>query len=537
MKTKSVDYLIVGSGVAAATIATRLLERNPSASILVLEAGQEVRARDRRLWWDYVVNGALPYEGGYDRVNDNISTGNTAWQMHQTRLMTYGGTTVHWGAWTPRMKPEDFYLYTNTGGGGDWMVDYDDLETYYCEAEEFLAVGGDSNESWMYRSKPFPLPPFPYISADEELIEAFEANGVEPGRMPLARYNKCMSTGTCRYCPVGARYSAQYTNQALEQRYNDFEIHTASVVTRILVDGKRKVRGVEYLHMDAKYDTDRAKRCIVHAETVILCAGAIESPKLLMLSKSSEYENGIGNDHELVGRYLVSHSFISVTGTAVKNENKLISEFNFPTLMSRTFDTESYQGDGKIFMFRNQMLPGPIGGWSAYMQENKSRKEIDEAATGPRQAGLSAFFEEKGRWSNYLKPCKERTNQFGMPLTEIHFDRDKQVLQNMNRRLSKLAEIFSHMSNYTETEPKLWGAVGYHASGTCRMGATPEDGVVDGDLRVHDVDNLYVCSTAVFPSVGAVNPTLTLVALAFRLADHLNGDPYKGAAANRGEAI
>lgn len=434
------------------------------------------------------------------------------------------------------MKPEDFYLYTNTGGGGDWMVDYDDLETYYCDAEKFLGVGGDSGEKWMYRSKPFPLPPFPYLAADEEFIEAFEANGVVPGRMPLARFGKCMTTGTCRYCPVGARYSAQYTNEALEDRYRDYEIRTGCVVTRILVDKKRKVCGVEYLQMDAEYDSKRAERRTVHGETVILCAGAIESPKLLMLSTSSEYQHGIGNDNDLVGRYLVSHSFIGVTGTAVKNERKLISEFNFPTLMSRTFDTESYQGGGKICLFRDQVLPGQMGGWSSYMQKNTSRKAMDEAATGPRQTGLSAFFEEKGHRSNYLKPSTGRTNQFGMPLTEVHFDRDTQVMLNMNRRLEKMTEIFSYMSDYKQTETVIEGAVGYHASGTCRMGATPEDGVVDGDLRVHDVDNLYVCSTAVFPSVGAVNPTLTLVALAFRLADHLSGEPHRGAAVNSGEA-
>ena len=535
MTAESVDYLIVGSGVAAASIATRLLEKNPGASIRVLEAGQKVPAKDRRLWWDYVVSGALPYDNAYDRYSDNISSGNTEWQMHQTRLITYGGTTVHWGAWTPRMKPEDFYLYTNTGGGGDWMVDYEDLETYYCDAEEFLGVGGDSGEKWMHRSKPFPLPPFPYLAADEEFIEAFEANGIVPGRMPLARFGKCMSTGTCRYCPVGARYSAQYTNEALEGRYSDFKIYTGSVVTRILVDGKRKVRGAEYLKMDADYDSKKAEKCTVNAETVILCAGAIESPKLLMLSTSSEHEHGIGNDHDLVGRYLVSHSFIGVIGTAVKNERKLISEFNFPTLMSRTFDTESYQGGGKICLFRDQVLPGPRGGWNSYMQKNQSREAMDAAATGPRQTGLSAFFEEKGRRSNYLEPSRERKNQFGMPLTKIHFDRDEQVMLNMNRRLAKLTEIFSSMSDYTQTETVLEGAVGYHASGTCRMGATPEDGVVDGDLRVHDVENLYVCSTAVFPSVGAVNPTLTLVALAFRLADHLNGVPYQGDVRNTGD--
>ncbi|MEH6592762.1 MAG: GMC family oxidoreductase [Halioglobus sp.] len=531
MKKDEVEYLLIGSGVAASSIATRLLEKDPGASILILEAGQKIPAMDRRLWWDYVVNNSLPYDYTYDRVSDNISTGNTAWQMHQTRMIAYGGTTVHWGAWTPRMKPEDFYLYTNTGEGGDWLVDYDGLETYYCEAEEFLGVGGDSDEKWTHRSKPFPLPPFPYLAADEEFIRAFQENGVVPGRIPVARYGKCMTTGTCRYCPVGARYSAQYTNQSLEDetRYSNFEIRTQCVVTRILTDGKSRVSGAEYLQMQADYNGQRAESKVVHAKNVILCAGAFESPKILMQSTSSAHEHGIGNNNDLVGRYLVSHSFIGVIGTSVKNEERLVSEFNFPTLMSRTFDTEAYQAKGKMLLFRDQILPGPQKSWSAYMQGNTSREEMDAIAVGPRQTGLSAFYEEKGCKSNYLKIASGRTNQFGMPLTEVHFNRTKQVMLDMNDRLAKLGEIFSSMSEYTKIESQIEEAVGYHASGTCRMAATPEEGVVDGDLRVHGMENLYVCSTAVFPSVGAVNPTLTLVALAFRLADQLNGNGYKSA--------
>jgi len=534
MKSESVDFLLVGSGVAAASIATRLLEKNPGASILVLEAGRRVPDRDRRLWWDYVVTGKLPYEDAYDRVEDNVSTGNTAWQMHQTRMMVFGGTTVHWGAWTPRMKPEDFHLWTNTGRGGDWLVDYEDLEPYYCDAEDFLGVGGDSSEPWMHRSRPFPLPPFPYLAADEEFIAAFEAHGIVPGRMPVARFNRCMTTGTCRYCPVGARYSAQHTHQNLERddAYAEFEVRTGSVVTKILLDGKRRAAGVEYLRMDSDYSSGKTERVL--AETVILCAGAIESPKLMMLSTSTDWENGVGNHHDLVGRYLVSHSFIGVIGTAVKNDRELISEFNFPTLISRSYDTEEYQEGGKLLLFRDQVLPGVQGGWAGFMQRNESREAMDKAATGPRQTGLSAFFEEKGVWSNFVKPATDRTNQFGMPLTRVHFDRTEQVMLNMNRRLALLTEIFSSMTDYTQSETTLEGAVGYHASGTTRMGATPEEGVVDGDLRVHGMDNLYICSTSVFPSVGAVNPTLTLVALAFRLADHLNGDDSAAAAANGG---
>ena len=532
MSAETVDYLLVGSGVASASIATRLLERNPGASILVLEAGPRVPSRDRRLWWDYVATGQLPYENTYDETKNDISTGNTAWQMRQTRMMIFGGTTVHWGAWTPRMKPEDFYLFTNTGGGGDWLVDYDDLETYYCDAEDFLGVGGDSEERWTRRSRPFPLPPFPYLEADEEFIEAFHENGIVPGRMPVARFNRCMTTGTCRYCPVGARYNAQNTHEALEaaEEYAAFEVRTHCVVSRILVDGKRRAKGVEYVRMSEDYST--RTNATVFANTVILCAGAIESPKLLQLSTSAEWESGIGNDHDLVGRYLVSHSFIGVIGTAVANPRKLITEFDFPTLMSRTYDTESYQEGGKLLLFRDQVLPGPQGGWVSMMHQNQSREAMDAAAEGPRQTGLSAFFEEKGVKTNYVRVRPERTNQFGLPLTEVHFSRTEQVMLNMNRRLALLTEIFSSMSAYTQSETTLEGAVGYHASGTCRMGATPEDGVVDGDLRVHGMDNLYVCSTAVFPSVGAVNPTLTLVAMAFRLADHLNGDDDASATTN-----
>ncbi len=84
-----------------------------------------------------------------------------------------------------------------------------------------------------------------------------------------------------------------------------------------------------------------------------------------------------------------------------------------------------------------------------------------------------------------------------------------------------MGKVFASMTDYTITKSQFEGAAGYHASGTCRMGRTPEEGVTDAELRVYGVDNLFVCSNAVFPSVGAVNPTLTLTALAFRLADRL----------------
>jgi choline dehydrogenase-like flavoprotein len=519
-KHADVQYLLVGSGVAASSIAKRLLENDPNASILTLEAGSRIPAKDRRLWWDYVVNNRLPYDYTYDERGANPSTGNTYWEMSGSRVTAYGGTTLHWGGWALRMKPEDFHLYTNTGQGGDWLMTYDDLEEYYCQAEHHLSVGGDSNDVSNWRSQPYPLPPYPWLKADLEFIEAFQSAGIRPGRMPLARYRKCMTTGTCRYCPLGARFSAQYVNEDLEAGpHPNFRIQTEASVLKIELDGRNRVRGVTYLDRSESEEPGRGEIRHVDAETVIVCAGAFESPKLLLRSTGPGHEDGIGNGTDLVGKYLVSHSFLSVTGTATTNSDRLVSEFGFPTVMSRAYDDESHQSGGKIFMFRNQNLPGQR--WDSLMHNGASREEMDRVAVGKRQTGLSAFYEETGRKGNFLKPIPGQTDQFGLPLMEIHFDRDRETLVNANLRLAEMARIFSHMSDYTVVQSQFEGAAGFHASGTCRMGRTPEDGVTDGDLKVHGMNNLYVCSNAVFPSVGAVNPTLTLTALAFRLADHL----------------
>lgn len=518
-----VEYLLIGSGVAAATVAMRLLEHDRNASILVLEAGDRIPAKDRRAWWDYVVAKKLPYDYTYDVETDHEYSGNTPWRMRGARVTAFGGTTMHWGGWALRLKPEDFRLFSNTGKGGDWLVSYDDLEGYYCQAERYLSVGGDPDDHSVPRSRPYPLPPYPWIEADLDMIAGFEANDARPVRMPLARYRKCMTTGTCRYCPLGARFSAQYVNEELEQRgYPNFRIRVQAAVTEIVLDSRRRAGGAVYVDRSPGGGGERRR---VKADKVILCAGAFESPKLLILSGRSYYENGIGNDAGLVGRYLVSHSFLSVSGTAPANPERLTSEFGFPTLMSRSLDDETRQATGKILLFRNQSTPGQD--WARLMQAGRTRAEIDAIAEGPRRIGISAFYEEAGQLGNYIRPLPGRPDQFGLPRMEIHFDRGPEVARHAGLRLAEMERIFASMPGYRldKGRSRFEGAAGYHASGTCRMGRTPADGVTDGDLRVHGTDNLYVCSNAVFPSVGAVNPTLTLTALAFRLADHLAGRP------------
>lgn len=512
---KHYQYVFIGSGVAAATVARRILAHDPGASILMLDAGPEVEAKNRRYWWDYVIHDRKPYDYTYDIPGENSTKGDINWGYEGSRVMAYGGSTMHWGAWCLRFKPEDFRLKTNTGEGADWPISYDDLAGYYHQAEQYLSVGGNVDESWNRNraDQPFPRPDFGYTAADGVMLEAFKKCGIEPGNMPIARYRKCMTTGTCKYCPFGSRFSAQYILDDLREdpRHTGFVQRCHAPATRIIVEDKQRVVAVEYL------DTRTGETLRAHADTFVVCSGTYESAKLLMRSTSSQWIDGIGNDHDLVGRYVVSHSFLRVKGSFPRNPGHWLQEFDFPTLMSRTYDAPAYQQEGKIFLFKNRILPNVDIG--ALMIAGKSRDEIRAILGGPMELELQAFYEEKGLYGNRLTP-KPGSNRFGLPLTHIDYLRDPRFPERATKRLELMKAVFKEM-NFEIVSSGWDDPGGHHASGTCRMAASPDGGVVDANLKVFGTDNLYVCSNATFPTCTAVNPTLTLTAISMRLGDHL----------------
>lgn len=536
MSTTQTEYILIGSGVAAVTIAERLLAANPSATITILEAGKVYPTQDRRAWWDYVITGKAVYNPAVDTKDEYSVDSNVQWDCHDNRLIAYGGSTLHWGGWSLRFKPEDFHLRSNTGLGADWPFSYETLHNYYYEAEKRLAVCGNDSESWNYvrhamedeRTKeiirpaqPYPMPPFAWTAADGEMIDAFRALGIEPGRMPIARFRKCMATGTCKYCPLGGRYTAQDALDDLRRRenyggkpsYPNLIVHQRAAALRILMSSKRRASGVEYV----QYSEDKQETHTLLAPTVIVCAGTYESPKLLLQSANPAWPRGIGNDHDIVGRYLVSHSILRVQGKKDNNSECWLQEYDFPTLMSRTYDTPEYQRFGKLFIFKNRKLPNlDLAG---EMSKGYSRKEIEDTLRNSRLMELQGFIEEKGKFDNYVTLSDEKT-RWGLPKTRIVFNRTPEEIANCESRVELLQRVIRAMG-YRVVIAQVDRPGGHHATGTCRMAHDPKDGVTDPELRVYGTDNLYVCSNAVFPTGSAVNPTLTLMALAMRLSDHL----------------
>lgn len=512
---KKYDYIIVGSGVAGVTIAKNLLENNPLTSILMLEAGPFIPAKERRGWWDYITIGRTPYDFTYDTSWEAKSVGDINWISAGARVKAVGGSTMHWGAWSMRFKPEDFDLYTNTGEGADWPIKYNELEPFYQKAEEYLSVCGDHSEQWAPRSKPYPMPPFEWTAADGVMIKAFEELGIKPGKMPLARYRKCFTTGTCKYCPFGSRFSAVniLTDLMGNKKYENFILKSNTPVRKINCKSKNKINSVECLN------NETGEISIEKATHFIICSGSYETPKLLMNSKNEFWKNGVGNDEDLCGRFIISHSMLKVRGTYPTNKERWFQEYDFPTLMSRSYDTPERQKIGKIFLFKDRTQPNQD--IASLMIAGKTPEEIEAIMTGPMTMELQAFMEEKGKFENRLE-IVEGTDRFGLPLTKINFNRTPQENENALENLKIMKEVVLKMGcTIGENDARVDDPGAHHTTGTCRMGETTKDGVTDGDLKVHGISNLYLCSNGVFPTGSAVNPTLTLTALSIRLSEKL----------------
>jgi choline dehydrogenase-like flavoprotein len=525
-----VETLIIGSGVAAAALAQRILANNPAASILMLEAGDRVKMQDAALWQEYVISGNLPYTRYYDadypdrdKPGENMSTGKTMIPLQGARVFTYGGSTIHWGGWSFRLKPEDFRLHSNTGHSIDWPFGYEELEPYYGEAEHYIGVSGDSHDPTVPRSACYPFPAFPYTLEDQPLADAMTKLSIAYTHLPIARrgmtdtvsrHSPCHTTGTCKYCPFGARYSANnYLDDLLNwNSFPNVQIRLNSVVQEITMHAKDRASGVIF--------RDKATRHLIKvaAERVIVAAGTIESAKLLQRSRTKFWHNGIGNDHDLVGRNLVTHPYFIFTGTCHDNQSRLQPEMNFPTLCSRHFDSPAEQASGKFILVNPPGAPDPhlLG----MMQAGMRRPDIDRSVVGPQQIELHGMIEVFSEPQNYVANIN-KINHLGMQETVVNFSQAEGFDQRVQEIQAHVDELFKLMNASLTGMPQIsWRAD--HAGCTCRMSDDETQGVIDRHMRVHGVNNLYVCSNAAFPSIGAVNPTLTLTALALRLGDYLN---------------
>jgi choline dehydrogenase-like flavoprotein len=297
------------------------------------------------------------------------------------------------------------------------------------------------------------------------------------------------------------------------ESYDNFDIMTNCIVEEILMTAKNKACGISYRNRLG------AETGEILAERVIVAAGAIESAKLLLRSKSGDWTYGLGNyvADGFVGRNFVFHPYFMFQGTMASNPLLLQPEMDFPTFCSRHFDTEAEQAKGKFILVNP---PGPSSVKLADMlTKGQTKDQINQQLRGTTVVQLHGMVEFFSQSANRVSNCLKR-NHLGLTETQVICNADEGVKERIVDIEEVVGKIFDGMGvSNLSLNTYSWRAD--HAASVCRMGRDESEGVVDKDLKIFGVDNVYVLSNAVFPSIGCVNPTLTLTALAIRLGRHL----------------
>jgi len=516
------DVCVVGAGPAGGIVADKLASQG--YDVVVLEAGPRFDDADRERRMERSIRPAhgpdSVWEMGVPR-DAYASTGERHYPLNAARVKGVGGSTLHWQGMVMRLHEQDFNVESETGVGADWPIDYDDLRPQYAAAEEQLGVAGASDNPFAPpRERPHPLPAFPPSYSDSLFADACEEVGVTTHSVPNARLSEgrndrsaCVGYGTCQpVCPSGAKYDATIHVARAEQR-------GARVVDRAPVQRLEHDAAGERVTA-AVYATPDGTEHRQEAREFVLAAGGVESPRLLLLSESEQYPNGLANSSGLVGRYFMDHLFAGVGGTL--DEPTRQNHVGFNTTESHQFYDREDDSRGAIKLeFLNYAGPSPVE--MALTGDDWGDEMLDRIRDGyGNHVAVGALVEQPPRKENRVRLHPERTDDHGNPVPDVVWSLDDYTRRTIERANEIQREILEELGADVQwtVGPESTGPA-FHHMGTTRMGDDPETSVVNPQLRTHDLRNLTIPSSSVFPTGGAMNPTLTIAALALKATGHV----------------
>ena len=500
-----VDVVIVGCGAGGATMLQRLARAGWHA--VALDAGPfwdpeadwvSDEAGSHHLYWTEprVIDGDDPVPLGSNNSGRGV-----------------GGSMVHYAGYTPRFHPSDFRTHSTDGVGADWPIDYSDLASYYADIEAELPVAGDD---WPWGDPhSYPQRPHPVGGNGNVFLRGALAAGITAKVGPVAISNgrfgnrpHCIYRGFClQGCKVNAKASPVITHVP-DALAHGAEVRANSMVTRIEVDERTgRAIGVHY--------NQRGSSHFQRARMVIVAGYSIETPRLLLNSASPRFPDGLCNDFDQVGRYLMVQGAPQTAGRF--DEEVRMYKAPPPEVSSEQFyETDPSKPYKRGFSIQT-VSPLPIT-WAEHV-----------AAQGHWGTALREYMSDYVHWSCLGALCEflpraenrvtlsDETDRHGLPVAHFSYsqgDNDKQLM----KAAQSVMEDILHAAGADEVI-----TIGRYAHlvGGARMATNENEGVVDGDCRSFAVPNLYITDGSVLPTQGSANPALTIMAVAARAAERM----------------
>jgi len=501
-KVNRYDILIIGSGFGGATAAHVL--KDTGASILILERGGFLRQEKQN--WDIT---EVSVKRRYDAGETWFDAGGRPFQPRI--YYNVGGCSKVFGGAALRLRAEDFASREHYGGSSiGWPYSYGELEPYYRRAESLLQVHGREGEDPTEADRgEYPSAPVPHEPLIADLAEKWKGLGLHPFHLPLAidqgPGGRCRKGSPCDGFPCMVRAKLDAENAILRpmllKKTENLSLWTESCVRRLETDrfGNRVVRAT----------VEKAgERLVIEADCFIVSSGAVNSAALLLRSKSKQQPSGLANSSGLVGSNFMSHNNSVVLALSPWKMN--------PTRFQKTLAVNDFYNGGPEsdrplghIQMRGKVKPEMLG---------RGRPVVVRLARGPiagRSVDLWVMTEDLPLAKNRVVVDEQ---------DRIHLLR-KPTNSEAHERLLDQARRIMRRSGYPIciVDRRGIGAI-QHQCGTIRFGTDPRQAVLDPWCKAFDLDNLYVMDASFFPSSGAVNPSLTIVAQVLRAAERLKGE-------------
>lgn len=496
------DVIIIGSGAGGGTLAYALAPTGKR--VLLIERGNYL-PREKENWDP----DAIFTQGRYQAQETWLDAKEQPFNPETYYVV--GGNTKLYGAALQRMRQPDFGALPHAEGlSPAWPLGYDEFEPYYSRAESLFKIHGQAGEDPTEppMSADYPYPAFPHEPRIQGIADQLAEQGLHPLHLTLSldrnvadpSQGPCIRCDTCDPypCLVDAKCDAQTACVDPALAYDNVTLLTNALVTRLLTsaDGRR----IEQVEIQTYQGLET-----LSADTVVVSCGAINSAALLLRSANHHHPNGLANSSDQVGRNLMKHNHSALIAIA--------PDLN-PTVFQKTLAIHDYyfQGPQHDYPLGQIQLTGKA----------KWQRLQKMAPTDLPQPWLEYLAGHSVDWWVTTEDLPHPDNRVTLNRNgDIKVAFTPNNLKPHIELISLLEQHLKPLGFYMFWHKRMDLAVAWHQVGTCRFGTDPATSVLDRHCRTHDIDNLYVVDASFFPAMGAMNPTLTIIANALRVGDHL----------------